>query len=53
MIRGAMELRDIFQTIAMSEQTFNAPAFTRLKQLRHLIATKQLDAALYWRSSVA
>jgi nucleoside-diphosphate-sugar epimerase len=49
--RGAMELRSIFEAIAMSEQTFNAPAFTRLKQLRHLLATKQLDAGLYWRSS--
>jgi hypothetical protein len=47
-----MELRGIFEAIAMSEQTFNAPAFTRLKQLRHLLATKQIDAGLYWRSGV-
>jgi nucleoside-diphosphate-sugar epimerase len=49
--RGAAELRGVFEAIAMGEQTFNDPAFTRLKQLRHLLATKQLDAALYWRSS--
>jgi nucleoside-diphosphate-sugar epimerase len=50
--RGARELRDIFETIAMSEPTFNAPEFTRLKQLRHLLATKQIDSELYWRSYV-
>lgn len=48
--RGAEELRSVFAAIAMNDEVFNAPAFTRLKQLRHLLATKQLDPALYWRT---
>jgi nucleoside-diphosphate-sugar epimerase len=51
--RGAAELRAVFEEIAMGERTFNAPEFTRLKQLRHLLATKQIDSALYWRSHAA
>jgi nucleoside-diphosphate-sugar epimerase len=47
---GALELREVFETIAMGEETFNAAEFTRLKQLRRLLATKQINAALYWRS---
>jgi nucleoside-diphosphate-sugar epimerase len=47
--RGASELRRVFETIEMSQDTFNAAPFTRLQQLKHLIATKQLDSELYWR----
>jgi nucleoside-diphosphate-sugar epimerase len=47
--RGAAELKSVFETIGMTEEMFNAPPFTRLHQLKHLLATKQLDSALYWR----
>jgi nucleoside-diphosphate-sugar epimerase len=47
---GAMELRAIFEQIAMSDEVFNAPPFTRLKQLRHLMTTKQVDSNLFWRA---
>lgn len=46
---GAEELRDIFERIAMTEDVFTAPPFTRLQQLKRLLATHQIDANLYWR----
>lgn len=46
--RGAQELRALFQRIEMSGDTFAFRAFTRLKQLRYLTHTGQLDAELRW-----
>jgi nucleoside-diphosphate-sugar epimerase len=46
--RGAQELRAIFERIEMSADTFAYRAFTRLKQLRYLTQTGQLDAELRW-----
>jgi nucleoside-diphosphate-sugar epimerase len=48
--RGAEELRRIFEQIAMTPEMFQAPAFTRLQQLKHLRKTDQLDSDLYWRA---
>jgi hypothetical protein len=45
-----MELRTIFEQIAMTDELFNAPPYTRLKQLRHLLTTNQVDTDLFWRS---
>lgn len=50
---GAAELRDIFQRIGMTDDTFNAPPFTRLRQLRHLIETRQVDGKMFWRRDAA
>jgi nucleoside-diphosphate-sugar epimerase len=47
--RGAEELRDVFARIEMSKDTFEFRAFTRLKQLRYLSATKQIDPEFYWQ----
>jgi nucleoside-diphosphate-sugar epimerase len=49
-LAGAMELRTIFEQIAMTEEIFNAPPYTRLKQLRHLLETQQVDSRLFWRA---
>ena len=46
---GAEELRRIFERIKMTDEIFNAPAYTRLSQLKRLLATEQLDSELYWR----
>lgn len=46
--RGAKQLRDIFERIDLDEAMFNAPPFTRLKELRHLQRTAQLDTNLRW-----
>ena len=50
---GAVELRDVFERIAMSGATFNFRAFTRLKQLHHLLATGQMDDNFFMRAQEA
>jgi hypothetical protein len=35
----------------MTHETFNFRAYTRLKQLQHLIQTKQIDKDFYWLST--
>ncbi len=46
---GAEQLRELFQRIAMPEETFQFRAFTRLKQLEFLIRTRQIDDEFFWR----
>ena len=45
---GAKQLYETFSKIDMSEQVFNDDAYTRLKQLKHLLKTKQVTKDLYW-----
>lgn len=45
---GARQLRQIFERIQMSEDTYKFRAFTRLKQLKYLQSTGQIDADFYW-----
>ena len=46
--RGARQLRELFQRICMPEETFQFRGYTRLKQLEHLLRTRQLDADFFW-----
>lgn len=50
--RGARQLRDIFAQIAMSKEVFNYRAFTRLQQLKYLLASRQIDGDFYFREVV-
>jgi nucleoside-diphosphate-sugar epimerase len=45
---GARQLHRVFAAIGMDAETFTGRGHTRLKQLEHLIATKQVDADLFW-----
>ena len=45
---GARQLHDVFSHIELDRETFTGRGHTRLKQLEHLLATKQLDADLFW-----
>jgi nucleoside-diphosphate-sugar epimerase len=47
--RGARQLLEVFERIGMSADVFQFRAFTRLQQLKHLIATGQLDRAFHWK----
>jgi nucleoside-diphosphate-sugar epimerase len=47
--RGAEQLYELFKRIEMSPETYAFRAFTRLKQLRYLMQTKQVDDNLFWR----
>ncbi|HKN86889.1 MAG TPA: SDR family oxidoreductase [Nitrospiraceae bacterium] len=48
---GAVQLRDLFATIAMSPELFQSRSYTRLRQLEFLVKTKQLDSHFFWRSA--
>jgi nucleoside-diphosphate-sugar epimerase len=47
---GARQLRQVFSCIKMTRETFLFRGFTRLEQLKHLIATEQIDTDFFWRS---
>lgn len=47
--KGAIQLYNVFKSIDMDRDTFNYRAFTRLKQLEHLIRTSQIDSDFYFR----
>ena len=47
--KGAQQMRSLFEHIGMDERQFNAPPFTRLRQLQHLLATHQIDPDYYWQ----
>jgi len=46
---GAQHLREVFERIQMSSDTYQFRAFTRLKQLKYLQATQQIDGDFFWR----
>jgi nucleoside-diphosphate-sugar epimerase len=50
-VRGAAQLREVFERIDLDEATFTGRGHTRLAQLQHLIQTRQLDSDLFWRAS--
>jgi nucleoside-diphosphate-sugar epimerase len=47
---GAHQLRQVFSQIKMTREVFFFRGFTRLEQLKHLIATGQIDTKFHWRS---
>ncbi len=46
--KGAEQLRKVFEQIDMSNEIFEFRAFTRLKQLEHLIRTQQINQEFFW-----
>lgn len=47
---GAKQLKELFEQTAMSSETFNFRAYTRLKQLEYLIKTGQIDDNFFFRN---
>ncbi len=45
---GAKQLRDLFERIDLTHEMFEFRSYTRLKQLQHLIKTRQIDDNLFW-----
>lgn len=45
---GAYELFELFERIDLSREAFEFRAFTRLKQLEHLLRTRQIDDHFFW-----
>ncbi len=48
---GAQELHEIFERIGMTREVFEDRAYTRLKQLTHLLRTEQIDDNFFWRDA--
>ena len=48
---GAYELYHLFKRINLSQHIFQFRAFTRLKQLKHLLSTGQLNENLFWTNA--
>jgi nucleoside-diphosphate-sugar epimerase len=51
--RGAEELREIFTSISLSPDRFRSRAFTRLKQIKHLLDNREIDENFFWRDQRA
>jgi len=47
--RGAEQLLGIFEQVQMTRDMFAFRGFTRLKQLQHLVGTRQINADFFWR----
>lgn len=47
--KGAQQLFEVYDRIAMGKEIFEFRAFTRLKQLEYLIRTRQIDGEFFWR----
>jgi len=45
---GARQFRELFERIQFGPESYKFRAFTRLKQLNHLQATKQIDSDFFW-----
>jgi nucleoside-diphosphate-sugar epimerase len=51
--RGADELARLFAWLGMSSETFAAAPFTRLTQLKRLVAAGQIDDDFFWTDAFA
>lgn len=47
--QGARQLCDVFQRIGLDSAMFNSRPFTRLKQIKYLSLSGQVDERLFWR----
>lgn len=47
--KGARQLHDVYERIGMDAAVFNARPFTRLKQIKYLAVSGQVDEHLFWR----
>lgn len=46
--KGARQLHDVYERIGIDAATFGARPFTRLKQLKYLSATRQINDQFFW-----
>lgn len=46
--RGARQLKSVFERIGLTREMFEAAPFTRLKEIKHLRQTNQIDSTLFW-----
>jgi nucleoside-diphosphate-sugar epimerase len=47
--RGAEQLRELYERVALADSSFRFRAFTRLSQLKHLLDSAQIDSDFFWK----
>lgn len=52
LVKGATQLRTLFEQTGLTEELFRFRPFTRIKQLQHLLETSQIDSEFYWTHPV-
>jgi nucleoside-diphosphate-sugar epimerase len=52
LVKGARQLRQLFEQTRLTPEIFQHRPFTRIKQLQHLLGTGQIDAEFYWAQPV-
>ncbi len=53
LVKGATQLRELYEQTRMTEELFRHRPFTRIKQLQHLLSSAQIDAEFYWTRAVS
>jgi nucleoside-diphosphate-sugar epimerase len=48
--RGLTQLRELFESVALTDAGFRHRSFTRIRQLRHLLEEDRIDASFFWRA---
>jgi nucleoside-diphosphate-sugar epimerase len=51
--RGARQLKAVFDRIGLTKEMFETPPYTRLRELRYLQDSGQIDQKLYWTPAEA
>jgi len=46
--RTARQLIDVFRAVDMTTEQFDFRGYTRIKQIKHLLATRQIDDRFFW-----
>ena len=49
--RGAVQLRELYERVRLTDEMFGFRAFTRLEQLKYLVKAGQIDAQFFWTRS--
>ena len=49
--RGARQLKAVFDRIGLTKEMFETPPYTRLRELRYLQDSGQIDQKLYWTAT--
>jgi hypothetical protein len=49
LVQRVNQLFELFERIRLTPEIFEFRAYTRLKQLQHLIQTHQIDGEFFWR----
>lgn len=48
-VKGAHQLREVFEAIQLDDETFSGRGHNRLKQIQYLMASGQVDESLFWK----